>query len=285
MADYLELTCRLEPELEEELAELLSGIPVLGAEVLPSDAGSTSVVVYLDGSRATDAALLREVLEAAGARDVVLRDRGAEDWLAGWRASARPFEVGARWWIDPHPDAPTAAPAGRIRIAVEPRTAFGSGTHESTRLVLEELEQLPLTGRSVLDIGTGSGILAIAAASLGAEPVVAFDLDPNALWVARRTAAEQDAPVDLLLFAGPLDAVSARRFDVVLCNMISEELRPLLPGVAKRLGERGRAVLSGGLVHESDRLGADLGRSGLAVRRERRLGEWLAVTVEHDGGD
>jgi ribosomal protein L11 methyltransferase len=284
MADYLELTCRLEPELDEGLAELLSAVPVLGAQVLSADPESISVVIYLDGSRAADAAVLRGVLESAGARDLVLRELGAEDWLAGWRTSARPFEVGERWWIDPHPDAPTAAPDGRLRLAVEPRSAFGSGTHESTRLVLAELEQLPLAGRSVLDVGTGSGILAVAAASLGASPVVAFDLDPEAVWVSRRTVAEQRRRVGVLMFAGPLDALSNRPFDIVLCNMITEESRPLLPGIRGRLTTRGHLVLSGALAHEADQLRADLRRAGLAVRMERQLGEWLAVTAGHDGG-
>jgi ribosomal protein L11 methyltransferase len=284
MADYLELTCRLPPEHEERLGEVLEAAPVLGAQVLESDENWIRLAVYLDGSGLDHAVRVQQALSAAGARDVAVRPFEACDWLAGWRQSALAFEVGERWWIDPHPDAASSAPDGRVRLAVEPRTAFGSGTHESTRLVLEELETLQVAGRRVLDIGTGSGILAIAAERLGAGMVVAFDVDPEALWVARRTATEQDWPARPLLFAGTMQAVRGRGFDIVLCNMITEQLRPLLPAVRQALSATGLAVLSGTLGSELAGWRVDLASAGFVVRRERHLGEWCSVTVASDGG-
>ena len=284
MADYLEVTCRLPLAAEERLADLLGSVRVLGVHIVESDGLTISVAVYLEGSRTDDVARVREVLGGAGAHDVSERPLDARDWLAGWRESARPFTVGRSWWVDPHPDAPSTPPDGRMRLLVEPRTAFGSGTHESTRLVLAELEGLEVGGRSVLDIGTGSGILAIAADRLGARPVVAFDLDAEALWVARRTVSEQDWPSRPLLFAGSIAAIGECRFDIVLCNMISEELRPLLHEVRRALAPDGVAVLSGALCAELGTLRLDLEAAGLSVRSERQLDEWCCATVVRHAG-
>lgn len=283
MADYLELSCRLPLELEERLAEVLGAVPVLGAQVLDIDDREMSLTVYIEGSRYGDVERLRTTLEGRGARDVVVGDVEDRDWLTGWRESAVAFEVGQRWWIDPHPDSPTIVPDGRIRLVVEPRTAFGSGTHESTRLVLAELEERFVAGADVLDIGTGSGILAIAAERLGARTVVAFDIDPEAVWVARRTAAEQDWPARPLLFAGPVEAVGDRRFDIILCNMITEQLQPLLPAVRRALAPTGVAVLSGALSSELERLRARIVAEGFSVMSQRQLGEWSSISVARDG--
>jgi ribosomal protein L11 methyltransferase len=136
----------------------------------------------------------------------------------------------------------------------------------------------------VLDVGTGSGILAIAADRLDARPVVAFDVDRDATWVARRTAIEQDWPVQVLLFTGPITAIGTRRFDVVLCNMLAEQFRPLLTDLQRILEPAGVVVLSGMLVAELESVRSDLQRAGMAVRDEWRLGEWLSVTaVRCDG--
>jgi ribosomal protein L11 methyltransferase len=284
MAEYLELTCRLPVGAEDHLHQALSEVRVLGAQVFESDGATSPLTVYLHVFQADDAARLRVLLEADGASCVEVRELEAQDWLAGWRESAAPFPVGRGWWVDPRPQEPSEAPPGRSRLVVEPRTAFGSGTHESTRLVLAALEDIPLAGRAVLDVGTGSGILAVAADRLGARPVVALDIDPEAVWVARRTAHEQEWPARPLLLVGPISAVGGGRFDVVLCNMITEEVRPLLPAIRGALKADGTAVLAGFLAAEDEAVRSDLARVGLVVRDHRRLGEWLSLTAQRHVG-
>ena len=284
MADCVELSCELPIEAEELLPEVLGGLSVLGAQVGPADGKRVAVRVFIAGEQIGEPARVRAALTGAGARGIELRVVEDRDWLAGYRESARPFATGRSWWIDPCPEAPTAAPIGRRRLAVEPRTAFGSGSHESTRLVLAALEGLSMRGKSVLDVGTGSGILAIAADRLGAHPVVGFDVDRDAIWVARRTAVEQDWLARPLLFAGPIAAVGAHRFDVVLCNMITEHFRPLLPDIRRVLAPAGCAVLSGMLETELAGVGPLLGSAGFEVRDQRRSGEWLSLTVMRDDG-
>lgn len=284
MAEYLELTCRLPVGVEDHLDEALGEVRVLGAQVFESDGSTLPLTVYLHGSQADEAARLRALLEADGASGAEVRELAARDWLAAWRSSAAPFPVGRGWWVDPRPGEPSEPPPGRSRLAVEPRTAFGSGTHESTRLVLAALEDIPVAGRSVLDMGTGSGILAVAADRLGARPVVALDIDPEAVWVARRTALEQEWPARPLLLVGPISAVAGGRFDVVLCNMLTEEIRPLLAAVHAALKADGTAVLAGFLAAEDEAVRSDLARVGLVVRDRRRMGEWLSLTAQRDVG-
>jgi len=114
--------------------------------------------------------------------------------------------------------------------------------------------------------------------------VVAFDVDRDAIWVARRTAIEQDWLARPLLFAGPIAAVGRYGFDVVLCNMITEHLRPLLPDIRRVLAPTGFAVLSGMLETELDDVCSDLRGAGFEVRDQRRSGEWLSLTVVRDDG-
>ena len=159
--------------------------------------------------------------------------------------------------------------------------AFGAGSHESTQLVLLDLEELDPTGWSVLDVGTGTGILALAAAALGARPVVGFDLDPAAALEAARTAAEQERPVSCSFFAGTVDALAERRFDLVLANMIWENMAPLVPQLRARLAAGGLMVLSGLLVAQEAVVGRELVSHGLRLRSRRVLGEWLGLEVEH----
>jgi len=283
MAGCVELSCELPIGAEDVLPEILGPLSVLGAQVGEAVGAILPVTVFIDEARSAEPDSVRAALEGIGARRIAARFVEDRDWLAGYRDAARPFAIGRGWWIDPCPESPTPAPKGRVRLSIEPRTAFGSGTHESTQLVLSALEGLPVRGRSVLDVGTGSGILALAAGRLGARPVVALDVDRDAIWVARRTARDQDWPARPLLLAGPISAIGQSRFDVVLCNMISEHSKPLLPDIRRVLEPAGVAVLSGLLESELAAMRTALRNAGLVARLEERRGEWLSLTAARDG--
>lgn len=265
----------LPADREDELATVVASAGALGAEAASAQHGRVAVVVYLepDGAVAAVAAGLR----AAGGDILGEAPLPARDWLAGYRASVRPFAVGERWWIDPHPDGPTPAPDGRQRLAIEPRMAFGSGSHESTRLVLLELESEPPVGRRVLDVGTGSGVLALAAERLGATAVVGFDLDPDAIWVARQTTARQEWRSAVALFVGTADAVAGTGFDLILCNMIAEQFLPLAEALGRCLADGGAAVFSGVLATEQTAVAGALAARGLRVTATRWDGDWCAL--------
>lgn len=212
------------------------------------------------------------------------------DWLASWRAHADPIEAGRHFLIDPRePEEADAAPApgDRFLLRLPARTAFGVGSHESTRLALELLEQVGCAGARVLDVGTGTGILAFAAQLLGAARVVAFDLDPAAALLVdqyRRMNALERVPC----FCGSLGAVGIegkdRTFDLALVNVIPEEIAAELPLLWQSMKPGGLALFSGILAAEGDAAKARVARHGFRVIDvERTAAEWLAFAAERVG--
>ncbi len=278
-APYPVVVCTLPGEREEALAGILGQWPVLGCQVEPGEAGRIRVTVYLPPGEDEAVPALVAALESLGGEASVPAGLEPGDWLAAYREHVRPFSVGRTWWIDPHPDDPSPAPPGRVRLLLQPRSAFGSGSHETTRLMLLALEDRDLAGLDVLDVGTGSGVLAIAALRRGARSVVAFDVDPEAVGVARQTFAVQEPPVSCGLFAGTIRCVAQERFGLVLANIVSGILLPLLPAIRDVLVPGGEAVLSGFLAAERATAVGEVLAAGLGVARERTLDEWLALEV------
>ena len=276
---YPIVICVLPESREEALAELLSQWPVLGCQLEPIGSGRMRATIYLPSDGSVSVTALAAALEALAGEVSTSGSLESSDWLAAYRESVRPFLVGETWWIDPHPERPTPAPAGRTRLALQPRSAFGSGSHETTRLMLVALESRDLSDASVLDVGTGSGVLAIAALRRGARWVVGFDIDGEAVQVARQAAAVQDPPVRPVFFAGTIDAVAGGGFDLVLANIVSSVLLPLLPSIRSVLRPGGEAILSGLLAVERTAAVAEVLAAGLGISRERELGEWLSLEV------
>ncbi len=279
-AGYLTLGCLAAPWVEDALAEELMPFSVLGAEIVEFSAHLIRIKIYLASDQTAVARELEGVLAGLGCHDIELSTLAEEDWLLAYRTHVKPFAVGRRWWLDPHPGDPTPAPDRRWRLAIEPRMAFGTGSHESTQLVLLELEELEpaaLKGRRVLDVGTGSGILALAAELLGAHQVVGLDVDPQAVWVARQIVRDQEWPAAPRLVVGPLACLGEVTFDLVLCNMIPENFLPLLDDLARVLGATGQLMLSGLLSGQGEAVGAELRRVGLQVVGERISNEWLGL--------
>lgn len=279
MDSYLSLRCSVPRHLEDELPELLAGVSILGTEVDGPSGEGLALSLYFERSEEGARHLAHELLEAHGGVGFVLGTLRAEDWLAAYREQVRAFAVGESWWIDPHPAAPAAAPKGRRRLVVPPRMAFGSGSHESTRLVLEAIETMALAGRSVLDVGTGSGILALAAERAGARLVIGLDTDATAVGVAREIARQQEWSAGVHFAVGSAGCVTTGAFAVVLCNMISEHFAPLLGTIERSLSVGGEVVLSGLLEVEIGDVTSMLAASSLTVRCRRTAGGWASLTA------
>ena len=164
------------------------------------------------------------------------------DWEATFRLHHRPVAAGERLLIAPPWDVPPAN--GREVLVIEPGMAFGTGQHATTQTCLEEIEAAAVDGaRSVLDVGTGSGILAAAAARLGVRRVVALDVDPDVVPLARENLARNDAAGVLLLVGRP-DAVRGR-FDLVIANLLADALVVESPALTAAVAPGGRLVVSG----------------------------------------
>lgn len=251
--NYLQLS--LHPRHLESVSAIIAECGTRGIHEQPLKLGEVLLRAYFDPS--SDMGRVHGDFQSrcrAAAVPVAGCATGIEeeqDWLKEWRRNLKPFPVGARFWIIPGRRACGTAVRDRVSMWLEPQMAFGTGTHESTQLCLEVLEGLPLTGRTVLDIGTGSGILAIAAAKLGAECVLACDIDPVAIQVARANCRRNRVDRRVRLFAGEVESLSGNRFDVVLANLEGSLIRQKLHDFGQRLNPRGCLVLSGLLERDA----------------------------------
>lgn len=203
-----------------------------------------------------------------------------QDWLANWRSQAQPFAIGETFLLDPREPGEELpeVPDGRHLLRLPARAAFGTGSHESTSLALELLETMDLRGRRVLDVGTGTGVLAFAALLGGAALAVGYDLDPAAPFHARDNSRLND--LHPLLFAGRLVALrEAPLFDLALVNVVPEQILPEMPGVTARLREGSEAILSG-ILRERGRQVLDRMRGlGFIEADRREAGDWVAFRV------
>jgi ribosomal protein L11 methyltransferase len=237
--------------------------------------GKDLVAFYRDAARAREAS---DRLRRARIRHELTTDIPERDPLELYRARSRAFAVGRRFWIDPGDAGCAEAPGARISLSLPASRAFGTGSHASTRLALLALEDEALEGRSVLDVGTGSGVLALAAAALGARFAVGLDSDAQAVFVARENLIRHPFGSHVHLYVGPLSACVGE-FDLVVANMLAEELLPEARRILSRAGRRGRVLLSG-ITQEREagvlgRLRA--GRWKLAGRRTEQ--EWSCLCL------
>jgi ribosomal protein L11 methyltransferase len=221
---------------------------------------------------------LADLEPGAGLVRVETAAEPAVDWTAVFRRHHRPVRVGDRLLVAPPWDVPVAP--GREVLVIEPGMAFGTGQHATTRGCLEAIERAVAGGsvRSGLDVGTGSGILALALARLGVDRVVALDTDPAVLPVARANLARNGA-ARVAVVGGSLAAVRGA-FDVVVANLLADAIVADAPALARAVGARGRLIVSGLLDTQVDAVRAAYPRWRLA---ETRGDEWRTLTLEREG--
>jgi ribosomal protein L11 methyltransferase len=218
-------------------------------------------------------------LQSRRVRHELVTDVPEEDPFEAYRVASRPFAVGARLWVDPGPASDAPPPAGRIALRLPASRAFGTGGHESTRLALLALEEEPLAGRCVLDVGTGSGVLALAAVALGARRAFGFDADAQAVFVARENLALHPFGDRVTLAACGPEALTGS-FPLVVGNLLPDELLPMRASVSARVAPKGRLVVSG---IPTDREAAVLPRlrgRHWTLAGCRRENGWTCVTLE-----
>jgi ribosomal protein L11 methyltransferase len=204
-----------------------------------------------------------------------------EDWSVAWRKQHRPLRVGPRSWVQPPWEDAPAAP-GEARIVIDPGMAFGTGSHPTTALCLERVDELlaDRLGASVLDVGTGSGIIAFAAVKLGAGRVTGTENDPVALEAARRGAELNGIPEGRIAWslADP-DRLPGPGYDVVVANILLNTLVDLAPQIARKTSPGGRLVLSGLLADQAHAAEEAYEAQGLAAVARKERDGWVRVEL------
>lgn len=202
-----------------------------------------------------------------------------QNWAEAWKAHYHPLRIGKKIVVRPLWETAELQP-GDIEIALDPGMAFGTGTHATTQLCLAALEDVMRPGLNALDLGCGSGILAIAAAKLGAAKIVAVDIDPLSVKATDENAAVNGVGDKISTYEGSLETVlgSARRFDLLLANILAKVIIEMCDhhlGQVVRPG--GQAIFSGIIAEQVDDVNAALKRTGLRPMEGRQDGDWVAI--------
>ena len=207
------------------------------------------------------------------------------DWAYSWQKYYKPLVIGQRLYVVPEWERGKPVPDGRCPLYLNPGLTFGTGSHASTQLCLEGVEEHTAAGRPVLDLGCGSGILSIAALCLGASTSVAVDIDPKAVDVAYENAALNGIGKDRytvragdVISDASLAAELAReKYHLVLANIVADVIIPLSVRVPQMLAEDGVFLCSGIIDTRAAEVEAALKKNGLTVTRKRERNGWVAL--------
>lgn len=207
-----------------------------------------------------------------------------ENWMEAWKVHYQPIAVGKRLIIVPA--WLTSPDANRVPIKIDPGMAFGTGTHPTTQLCLELLESFVPTGRKVIDVGCGSGILSIAALKLGAGFALGVDIDEASVKASRENADANGIPVDQFAIGrGSVTEVLSGKFGIrnaplVLANILAPIIIRLFDmGLAKVASPGGALILSGILADQAEGVIASAETHGLKLEERHQLGDWVALLV------
>lgn len=199
-----------------------------------------------------------------------------QDWNSAWKAGFKPLDIGERFTILPPWEKQRA---GRTNLVIDPGMAFGTGHHETTRSCLILMEKLAETHarERFLDLGTGTGLLAIAALRLGYHQVIAVDTDAEAIEASRRNL-ELNAVTRVELIEGDI-SMTTGTFDLIAANLISGALVSLAGVIASRLSSSGVAILSGILLEQGEEVLLAMSQAGLRLRERLDDGKWTSLVV------
>lgn len=211
-----------------------------------------------------------------------------EDWENNWKAYYKPFPVGERLFIVPEWERETPVPEGRVPLYLNPGLIFGTGSHASTRLCLAALERHVRPGDRLLDLGSGSGILSVAALQLGAAFAQGCDIDPKAEGVAKENAERNGiAPERFSVFTGDVltdkglqKTLSAGRCDLILANIVADVIISLAPAVVPWLKPEGVFICSGIIKERGKEVTAALEKAGFLLLETRIEDGWVCCIAK-----
>ncbi len=287
---WLKISVECDPQLVDSITDFLVGIMEAGVEVGVEDKLLTSVINgYLDKppgdhergekiDQLTDhLILLAEIFNVAvpSVSSQLIED---QDWSANWKKFFKPFEIVPTLIISPTWEK-YQVKSGEQMIEMDPGMAFGTGHHPTTTISVRLIQQVMLEkeGITVLDVGTGTGVLGMAAMLLGAEKVVAIDNDPEAVLVAQRNVKANELQKKMQVGSTVLSDVE-QRFSLVVANIIHDVLLEMVDDLCRLTQDGGHLILSGILIGEQTKSMIDcFKKRGLTLVREEELEEWFGL--------
>lgn len=270
----------------ELLGEVLLALG--GSSVVEDGSGITTYLpppTDVDEMLQRAGAAVREAVGQGPAPELAWRWQANEDWAREWKRGLEPRAITERLVVKPTWTGWDAAP-GQVVIDIDPQMAFGTGEHATTRGCLRLLDRHAGPRDRVLDVGSGSAILAIAAALLGAREVIAVEYDPDANLNARENlerngVADRVGLIEAMADAELLDDLGS--FDLILANILSGVIRPLLPAFRSSLPTGGRLIVSGILQTEAEHVLHDARAAGFRLVEEDREEEWWSALLTPEG--
>jgi len=225
---------------------------------------------------------IREGLRCLGdmqaEKTLIVAEIPDQDWNVRWAESLQPIRLGHRILIRQSWNSAEVPPGG-FELVIDPKRAFGTGYHATTQLIAEWLEEAVCGGERVLDVGTGSGILAMAALRLGARSALGIDRDPEAIGCAREYAAVNGFGEELELRVAALEDLPVERFDLILANLDRPTLLRYFAGLHGYLQAGGKMLVSGLLIEDDREIIGALAAAGWRATELRRREEWMALEL------
>ena len=266
-------------DIEQQVAEI-AHVDLIEQELLDKPRDTVIIHLYLEpgASQVETLALIAARMEAAGIPYTVETEGvEQEDWQNGWRKYYHPMDIGKRLAIVPSWQ---EYDTDRVKLILDPGLAFGTGGHETTSLCLEALDERVKGGERVLDIGTGSGILAIAALKLGAGSAEGVDIDPVAVRTAGENAALNGVADKLTVLVGDLSDKASGRYDIITANIVANAIISLAPAVPGLMAENATFIASGIIDSRKDEVIAGLEKAGLSVVEVKEKRGWECIVCK-----
>ena len=272
-------------DIEQQVAEI-AHVDLIEQELLDKPRDTVIIHLYLEpgASQVETLALIAARMEAAGIPYTVETEGvEQEDWQNGWRKYYHPMEIGSRLAVVPSwqqydtDRVKDQLDTDRVKLILDPGLAFGTGGHETTSLCLEALDEQVRGGERVLDIGTGSGILAIAALKLGAASAEGVDIDPVAVRTAGENAALNGVQDKLTVLVGDLSDKASGTYDIITANIVANAILSLAPAVPGLMAEGATFIASGIIDSRKDEVIAGLEKAGLSVVEVKEKRGWECI--------
>lgn len=280
------------PLTEEERKKMY--VDLLPDEIAPND-GTAKISCYIEPDKDMEALSIqiRDMLNDIGnymdigAGTLTFGETADKDWINNWKQFFKPFRLDDTIIIKPTWETLSEQKDGDIVVEIDPGTAFGTGSHETTRLCISQIKKYLKKGDALLDLGCGSGILSIIALKLGAEQVVGTDIDPNAIIATNENLMVNHIPEgEMLAYEGNLledeelcQKVGEGKYDIVVANILADVIIPL-SSIARRFMKKGGYFITSGIINtKENEVKQAMLSNGFEIVDVVTMGEWVSIVA------